>query len=294
VIEALRMSGGPLLDQAHGGDPAQDPASCVRLMSAVDGVICDSSFICAELERLVDEVEPDWPLPPLHVAHPVPGAPELFVPDPGHRAETREELGFAPEDLVAFFPSRFFDVDGRLSERKRPEVAIDAFIAWASEEPRARFLAVGSPGFWTPESETRSREELGERLIRGGVLERTKMLNRRVSRAEMAALYRAADLTIVPSIEGFGLVYLESMACGTPLVAIDRGAVREVVGDGAEIVAADEPLAPRLARALGELGRDEGRREALAVAGLARAARTFRPGRWLDDVESIVLLVSET
>ena len=85
-----------------------------------------------------------------------------------------------------------------------------------------------------------------------------------VSKAELVELYRAAACLIQPSrYEGFGLPVLEAMACGTPVVAVDEPALREVAGDAAVIVDG-EHLVDGLRRALDE-------RERLVVAGLERA-----------------------
>ena len=86
-----------------------------------------------------------------------------------------------------------------------------------------------------------------------------------VHQAELLELFRGAACLVQASrFEGFGLPVLEAMACGTPVVALDEPALREVAGDAA--VFADEAgLADGIRQALAE-------REPLAAAGLARAA----------------------
>lgn len=55
----------------------------------------------------------------------------------------------------------------------------------------------------------------------------------RIDQNDLPLYYSAADLTVVPSIseEGFGRVIIESLACGTPVVASNRGAIPEVMDE---------------------------------------------------------------
>jgi glycosyltransferase involved in cell wall biosynthesis len=58
-----------------------------------------------------------------------------------------------------------------------------------------------------------------------------------VSTADLASLYQAATVFVMPSLyEGFGLPVIEAMQCSCPVVTSLRGALREVVGDAAYIV----------------------------------------------------------
>jgi D-inositol-3-phosphate glycosyltransferase len=85
----------------------------------------------------------------------------------------------------------------------------------------------------------------------------------------VADYYRAADLTVVPSYnESFGLVALESQACGTPVVAAAVGGLPTAVADDASGVLVDGHDPQLWAKVLGELFRTPD-----AVRKLAAGAR---------------------
>jgi glycosyltransferase involved in cell wall biosynthesis len=82
---------------------------------------------------------------------------------------------------------------------------------------------------------------------------------------ELPGLYARARVLLMPSLyEGFGLPVLEAMASGTPVVAVNRGALPETCGDAALVVEPDE-LATAALEAVDN--------ERLIAAGLERAAR---------------------
>jgi glycosyltransferase involved in cell wall biosynthesis len=49
---------------------------------------------------------------------------------------------------------------------------------------------------------------------------------------QLRDLYRGARLFLQPGVEDFGIASVEALACGTPVVAVDRGGIRDVVEDG--------------------------------------------------------------
>jgi len=88
-----------------------------------------------------------------------------------------------------------------------------------------------------------------------------------VSSGELAALYSGADVTVQWSLyEGAGLPAVESMACGTPAVVSDGGALREWAGQVAPVVPLGDPK--DLAECLVALLSDRSRLQALAARGL--------------------------
>jgi len=92
-----------------------------------------------------------------------------------------------------------------------------------------------------------------------------------ISAAELEALYNRASIFAFPSLdEGFGMPVLDAMAHGVPVVAANRSALPEVVGDAGLLV---DPLdVDALGDALARLAGDEAVRRDLADRGLRRAA----------------------
>jgi glycosyltransferase involved in cell wall biosynthesis len=109
-----------------------------------------------------------------------------------------------------------------------------------------------------------------------------------LSFANLAAEYKRADVFCLPSVqEGFGIVFLEAMAAGKPIIAARAAAVPEVVRDGI-LVEPDDPEA--LANAIVHLHRDPQLRRSLAAAGLRSVdqyAMQRVAGRFLSEVAKV-------
>lgn len=92
----------------------------------------------------------------------------------------------------------------------------------------------------------------------------------RLSRDELAACYARADVFAMPSVgEGFGLVFLEAMAFGKPVVAAACGGALDLVHDGSNGLLVPERDSVALANALRRLLQDESLRSALGTRGAA-------------------------
>jgi glycosyltransferase involved in cell wall biosynthesis len=95
------------------------------------------------------------------------------------------------------------------------------------------------------------------------------------------ALYEGARLIVQPSFEeGFGMAVLEAMALGLPVVAANRGALPEVLGDAGLLV---EPEADAIAGAIARLLDDE----ALAGACASKGVEGARRFRWADTARAV-------
>jgi glycosyltransferase involved in cell wall biosynthesis len=92
-----------------------------------------------------------------------------------------------------------------------------------------------------------------------------------VGEEELRALYTRASIFLFPSIfEGFGLPPLEAMACGTPVLTANFGAMAEICGDAA--LGVNTYSVAEIADGLTRLTRDEPLRAELVARGKARAA----------------------
>jgi glycosyltransferase involved in cell wall biosynthesis len=289
LVGAFVERGLPFVDQAHGGDPERKARVCLDLMARTPLLIADSFYVRERLERLARSAGEEGSLPPIEVLPPAIVSFDAFRPDPDRRRAVRESLGISGGEVLIFFPSRFFDIDGTLSTRKRPLAALHAFAELVQRgDGAARLLAVLPPGFWTADSEEGARQGVRDLLEELGIAGRTVLLNRRVEHGDMADLFKAADVTIVPSVEGFGLVYLESMACGAPVVGLAEGASLEVVGDAGILVEPGPGDEERLAEALAGLVADGPRRLELGRRSRSRAAALYPPEPWAGRLEAVL------
>lgn len=153
---------------------------------------------------------------------------------------------------------------GRLAAHKGVAVLIDAVAG----EPRLRLRIAGDG----PDAEA-----LRRRVADGGVGDRVEFVGS-VTQHGLPAFYRGLDMLAVPSLttpswmEQYGRVAVEAMACGTPVVASDSGALPDVVGGAGLLVPPGDPAVLRAA--LLRLGTDPALAADLRARGLERAATT--------------------
>lgn len=215
--------------------------------------------------------------------------PALFVTDDlRRRTMARSRLRFADEAVVYsgidsdVYPPRpptteawgwRLVVAGRFDPRKGFETVIRALALL----PDATLALWGRGG----EAERRRLRAVAEEV---GVADRVTM--GALERHEMAAAYAAADAVVFPSEwdEPFGLVPVEAMACGTPVVATGVGGSREFLANGRNCVLFRPGDPADLARALHDLAEAPERRRAITAAG-RRTAQALDVERLADVME---------
>ncbi len=137
---------------------------------------------------------------------------ETFSPHPDDRAETRSSLGIPPDRKLLLYV-------GRLAQEKNIETLFAAFEILAKRRPHEfELLIIGSGP---------KREKLRQLQAEIG---NVKWIQYCTDSIELARFYRAADLFVHPGIqETFGLVALESQACGTPVVGIRGSRMDQII-----------------------------------------------------------------
>ncbi|MCA1667812.1 MAG: glycosyltransferase [Thermomicrobia bacterium] len=151
----------------------------------------------------------------------VPAGVDTTLFRPGDRAAARRLLDLLPDEPVILFV-------GRIDPIKGIDVLVDALCGlrcemWQTAPPRLLLVGggEGEPGY----------ETLIARAAAQNLLDRIDFVGS-LSHAELPIYYQAADVVAVPSFyESFGLVAVEAMACGTPVVASRAGGLAFTVDD---------------------------------------------------------------
>jgi D-inositol-3-phosphate glycosyltransferase len=238
-----------------------------RLARQADRIVCASQHEKHLLARLYD-ADPD------RVAV-VPCGVDLDLFRPQDKEEARRALGYSDERIILFV--------GRIEPLKGIDILINA-VAQLGEESDFHVLIVGG--------DRRSRQQvshLQELASDLGIGERVCFLGA-VDHEQLPLYYNAADVCVVPSYyESFGLVALEAMACGTPVVASRVGGLTGTVRDGETgyLISwrCPEPFAERLELLLGN--------EALRRRFGEAAREVVERYRWANVAEAVVGLYRE-
>jgi D-inositol-3-phosphate glycosyltransferase len=194
---------------------------------------------------------------------------------PRDQAAARQRLSLPEGRLLLFV--------GRIERLKGIDTLLEAtslLLARAGYED-LRVLIVGGDLESTADNPEQQRVRQLARDL--GVAGRVDFLGAQ-SQAELAYFYAAADLTIMPShYESFGMVALESMACGTPVVASRVGGLALLVKDGETGILVPEEAPATLAMQTHAILQDDAERRAMG-ARAAAYAKDFAWGRIADRI----------
>ena len=246
------------LPSGDAPEPAARAIGEAQVVEAADRLVANTD---EEGHQLVDLYDAD----PDRVAVVPPGV-DLDLFSPGSKPAARRALGIADDAYLLLFV-------GRIQPLKAPDVLLRAAARLVALRPSLRerlvVAVVGGPsgtGLARPESLQSLAAELG-------IADLVRFVPP-VPQAELPDWYRAADVTVVPShSESFGLVALESQACGTPVVAAAVGGLTTAVRDGESGLLVDSHRPADFAAAIEQLVTAPGLRTRMAGAARRHAER---------------------
>lgn len=247
IPNVLSLHGGDLYDPSKFTSPHRHwilRAWVRKLLRRADAVVGQSANTVANATNyFAPDVHPE--LIPLGIVR------------PRFRDVPRAEFGFSPED-------RILVTVGRLVARKGVDRLIR--VLGRMKDPRAKLVVIGSGPLQDEWTELACAEGLADRVrFTGFVSEDVKL-----SLLAMADVYASTS-----QHEGFGLVFLEAMAAGLPVVCYDHGGQTDFLEDGktGRLLRLNEEDAA--VAALDELVADAKRREGIGATNRARVESYF-------------------
>jgi glycosyltransferase involved in cell wall biosynthesis len=238
--------------------PEMVTAASARYRDLVPRALRRGAVVCTPSAAVATEVADEYHLPP----------DRLVVTPLGVDDTWRHATPPGPEWLAAHdLPASYLLFVGNREPRKNLPTLLTAYRALVS----AQVERVGNGPTVTEGAGTTTGvpplvlvgpEGWGETLDTAGLPQGAVRTSRYLPEPDLARVVAGAAALVVPSwYEGFGLPALEALACGTPVVAADLPAHREVLGDQAELFPPGDPaaLAAALARVLPDPGGEAAR-----------------------------------
>lgn len=163
---------------------------------------------------------------------------------------------------------------------------VDVFLEAIAQLPEHIYGLIVGDGDLHHTYQNRAQElGLAQRVIFAG----------RISNAALLEHYRLADVTVLPSVtmgEAFGLVLIESLACGTPVIASNLPGVRTVIRHGQDGLLVKPGDSTDLAHALHSILEDDQRRQEMGKLGREHVTATYdweKIGNQLEEMYSQIL-----
>lgn len=170
-------------------------------------VIVCSEFMKGEVSRIFDTPQDKVDV----IFNGVDASKFEFKWSESERLAHRSKLALPTEKIVIFV--------GRFVREKGIQVLLNAASVILAQEPNTKFLIVGG-----------GHKEKLERFVQWAGLDDKVLFTGFMANRSLHMLYRCADVAVFPSLyEPFGIVALEAMAAGTPVVTSDAGGLKEVV-----------------------------------------------------------------
>ncbi|WP_433744867.1 glycosyltransferase [Falsibacillus pallidus] len=229
-----------LVVTSHGGDIDKMARKNQRIFDWTKKILHESDEVIAVGEELKEKIHSEFLVPNEKISLLNMGVNrETFKPL--QKKEARKSLGL-PEDVIPIlFVGNIIKQKGLLElieaiNRIRKEISVKLYIIGAAKDPSFK---------------TRLDQAIEEK----GLHESVEYLGVK-DQMEIAVWMSAAEAFVLPShIEGFGLVALEAMSCGTPVVGTNVGGLRYLLANGSGVLVEKENpgnLADGIKKAIGD------------------------------------------
>ncbi|SFQ24160.1 glycosyltransferase [Salibacterium halotolerans] len=249
--------GIPYVVTCHGGDLNKMAQKGRFFRKQTKRILQDAAHVIVVGEDLLQQMLDDFDVPEDRVSMLSMGVDRrVFHPRP--QMDVQEMLELSPYEKHILYV-------GNVIEEKGIGDLLEAFPKVKYELPNARLHVIG------PARQEDYLQKLKDRLAELEVEEAVTFHGAR-SQQEVAEWMAASDLFVLPShTEGFGLVAVEAMACGTPVVGTNTGGLGRVLSDGAGAVT--EPKHPvSLAEQMAHVLEDRYKRAEMIEKGYEKAA----------------------
>lgn len=200
-------------------------------------------------------------------------------------APVREKLGLPKDATIILFI-------GRLNPNKGVEVLLKAFALAFQSRSNTRLLIVGTPvlepGQDSSEARIRYQASLAQLAKTLEIADIVKFLG---YSSDTASLYQASDVTVVPSVwaEPFPRVALESLACGTPVLASRIGGLSELLSPDFEDWLFEPGNEKDLANALLKVCDWRQTQPEIGIRCRQHIIQHFSQQKWLEGIEQVLL-----
>jgi D-inositol-3-phosphate glycosyltransferase len=253
TLDRVKAEASP--EEVEADSPHQRAEAEATVIRCSDTVLASCSVEAAQISEL-------YGADPSRIRIVAPGVDHAFF-GPGDRRQARRALGLDGSGPLLLFV-------GRIQPLKGVPVAVRTLASLIPDHPESRLVVVGGPSGPQGEVELARTRALVEEL---GLGEHVLFVPPQPHEL-LSTYYRASDVCLVPSrSESFGLVALESAACGTPVVASDVGGLRSLIDHGRTGFLVEDPAPEAFAAWVRQILAEPLLAERLATGSVLRARR---------------------
>ncbi len=213
--------GVPYIVTAHGGDINKMARKNARIKGYTEKILQNADHVIAVGEELAADIKRDFQVSDDRISVMSMGIDRNVFHRPSSKKEVAQGLGMDWERVNFLFV-------GNIIQEKGVQELIEAFLKL--DETYGNCAALYCIGSTKNEVFSTKMKDIAKKSNNIHFIEP-------MPQKKLATYFQAADVFVLPSyIEGLGLVALEALACGTPVIASDVGGLHYMLQDGAGVL----------------------------------------------------------